>query len=91
MRVQLPVAPTTATAATRTFGLRPCFVHYQVPAPDRHDTSYYDLRFGSSHTGLLNAVFADGSVRPIHYSVPLTVFQRACARDDAQAFNLDDL
>jgi hypothetical protein len=24
----------TATTATRTFGLRPCFVHYQVPAPE---------------------------------------------------------
>jgi hypothetical protein len=64
---------------------------YQVPAPDRYDNSYYDLRFGSSHPTLLNAVFGDGSVRIIRYSVSLTVFQRACARNDGQPFSLDDL
>jgi prepilin-type N-terminal cleavage/methylation domain-containing protein len=64
---------------------------YEVPAPDRYDDSYYDWRFGSSHSVGFNAVFADGSVRLIRYAVALPVFQRACMRSDGQAFNLDDL
>jgi prepilin-type N-terminal cleavage/methylation domain-containing protein len=64
---------------------------YEAPAPDRYDDSYYDWRFGSSHPAGFNAVFADGSVRLLRYTVALPVFQRACMRSDGQAFNLDDL
>ncbi len=43
--------------------------------------------FGSSHTGGMNAVFADGSVRFIRFNVDPLVFMRACVVDDGQAFD----
>jgi prepilin-type N-terminal cleavage/methylation domain-containing protein/prepilin-type processing-associated H-X9-DG protein len=64
---------------------------FQTPAPDRHDSSYYDYRFGSSHPGGFNGLFGDGSVRRISYSVTLTVFQRICCRNDGQPVDLDEL
>ena len=66
----------------------------QQPARDSNDRADYrnqDGRFGSSHVGVFNAVFADGAVRKINYSVDLTVFQRICVRNDGQPVNLDDL
>ena len=47
--------------------------------------------FGSSHPGTLNALFADGSVRTIRFTVNPAIWRRACSRDDNQAFNLNDL
>jgi prepilin-type N-terminal cleavage/methylation domain-containing protein/prepilin-type processing-associated H-X9-DG protein len=66
---------------------------YQAPARDRHEPGYTqgDTRFGGSHPGAFNALFADGSVRAIRYTVSLTVFQRVCVRNDGQVFSLDDL
>jgi prepilin-type N-terminal cleavage/methylation domain-containing protein/prepilin-type processing-associated H-X9-DG protein len=64
---------------------------YEKPAPDRYDDSYYDTRFGSSHPGGFNGVFGDGSVRFIHYTVSLTVFQNICCRNDGQPVDLNDL
>jgi prepilin-type N-terminal cleavage/methylation domain-containing protein len=64
------------------------------PARDSNDRADYrdqDGRFGSSHFGVFNALFADGAVRKINYSVDLTVFQRICVRNDGQPVNLDDL
>ena len=46
---------------------------------------------GSSHPGVFNAVFCDGSVRTVRYSVSLTTWQRACVRNDNQAFTANDL
>jgi len=43
--------------------------------------------FGSSHAGGLNAVFADGSVRFISFTVNPLVFMRVCVADDGQAFD----
>jgi prepilin-type processing-associated H-X9-DG protein len=48
-------------------------------------------RFGSSHSGGINAVFADGTVRMISYSVNPVVFGYLGNRSDGQAVNLDDL
>jgi prepilin-type N-terminal cleavage/methylation domain-containing protein/prepilin-type processing-associated H-X9-DG protein len=44
--------------------------------------------FGSSHTGGLNAVMGDGSVRFIRFNVDPVAFMRACVIDDGQV-NLD--
>jgi prepilin-type N-terminal cleavage/methylation domain-containing protein len=57
---------------------------YSVPAPDRWDDSYYDLRFGSSHPAGVQFVLADGSVRTILYGIGLDVFQRLSARNDGK-------
>jgi prepilin-type N-terminal cleavage/methylation domain-containing protein/prepilin-type processing-associated H-X9-DG protein len=46
--------------------------------------------FGSSHPGRFNAVFADGSVRPISYSVSKTVFKLLGDKGDGQYFSSDD-
>jgi prepilin-type N-terminal cleavage/methylation domain-containing protein/prepilin-type processing-associated H-X9-DG protein len=40
--------------------------------------------FGSSHTGLVNFVFADGSVHPISYSISPKVFKYLGQKDDGQ-------
>jgi prepilin-type N-terminal cleavage/methylation domain-containing protein/prepilin-type processing-associated H-X9-DG protein len=55
-------------------------------------------RFGSRHPAGFNAVFADGSVRTIRYTVQsntdpanLGVWQRICVRDDGLPVNLDDI
>jgi prepilin-type N-terminal cleavage/methylation domain-containing protein/prepilin-type processing-associated H-X9-DG protein len=40
--------------------------------------------FGSSHTGGMNAVFADGSVRFIRFSVDPMTFMYSCLADDGQ-------
>ena len=47
--------------------------------------------FGSSHTGGLNAVFGDGSVRFVRFNVDPITFMRAVVIDDGQVFNLGDL
>jgi prepilin-type N-terminal cleavage/methylation domain-containing protein len=45
----------------------------KAPAPDFHGGGSGKRLFGSSHTGVFNAVFADGSVHPISYRIdPLT-------------------
>jgi prepilin-type N-terminal cleavage/methylation domain-containing protein/prepilin-type processing-associated H-X9-DG protein len=68
------------------------------PAPDTvGEEGYY--QFGSAHASGFNAVFGDGSVRLISYSIqsnndlsagPLGLFQRLCARDDGLPVNSDD-
>ena len=64
---------------------------YEVPAPDRRDASFYDRRFGSSHPGVFNGAFCDGSVRIIRFNVGLEAFQRICNRHDGQVVDLGDL
>src|SRR5262249_29775494 len=46
--------------------------------------------FGSSHPGRFNAVLADGSVRPISYTVSKTVFKLLGDKSDGQYVNADD-
>ena len=55
------------------------------------DTIATSRRFGSSHQVGCNAVFGDGSVHTIHYSVSPEVFRRACVRDDGLPFSHEDL
>jgi prepilin-type N-terminal cleavage/methylation domain-containing protein len=47
--------------------------------------------FGSSHIGGFNALFSDGAVRSIRYTVPINIFKRACVRDDGQPFDVGEL
>jgi prepilin-type N-terminal cleavage/methylation domain-containing protein/prepilin-type processing-associated H-X9-DG protein len=47
--------------------------------------------FGSAHTGGLNAVFGDGSVRFVRFNVDPLTWMRAVVIDDGQVLNLGDL
>src|SRR5262249_19771934 len=56
------------------------------PLPDLRDPqgSNGGDRFGSSHTGLFNAVLADGSVRSLFYSIDPKIFSYLGNMDDGQ-------
>jgi prepilin-type N-terminal cleavage/methylation domain-containing protein len=60
------------------------------PGPDFRGTSHGGLRFGSSHPARFNAVLADGSVRPISYSIDPVIFSFLGNKSDGQAVPLDD-
>ena len=47
--------------------------------------------FGSSHTGGLNAVFADGAVRFVRFQVDPVVWMRACVADDGGVLDISGL
>jgi prepilin-type N-terminal cleavage/methylation domain-containing protein/prepilin-type processing-associated H-X9-DG protein len=61
------------------------------PRPDYNgdDDGWEDL-FGSSHPGRFNAVFADGSVHNISYSINPTVFKYLGNRHDGQVISSND-
>jgi prepilin-type N-terminal cleavage/methylation domain-containing protein len=62
-----------------------------APAPDFRGTSFDTMnRFGSSHPGLMNAVFADGSLHTIPYSINPTIFSYLGNKSDGQPVNGDD-
>jgi prepilin-type N-terminal cleavage/methylation domain-containing protein/prepilin-type processing-associated H-X9-DG protein len=62
------------------------------PAPDYSAPSGDgERRFGSSHAGRFNAVFADGSVRSISYSINATVFRFLGDKQDGQPVDTGDL
>jgi prepilin-type N-terminal cleavage/methylation domain-containing protein/prepilin-type processing-associated H-X9-DG protein len=44
--------------------------------------------FGSAHSRGINAVFADGSVQTIPYSIPNAIFQLLCWKDDGLVVDL---
>ncbi|MEO2047966.1 MAG: DUF1559 domain-containing protein [Pirellulales bacterium] len=47
--------------------------------------------FGSSHPGVFNAVFCDGSVRSIIHDVDADVFKHVCSRDDSAVYDANEL
>jgi prepilin-type N-terminal cleavage/methylation domain-containing protein/prepilin-type processing-associated H-X9-DG protein len=69
----------------------------EAPSPDYiGNRPEYDHRFGSAHPAGFNAVFCDGSVRFIPYTIQsnnqppnLGVWQRVCIRDDGLPVSLD--
>lgn len=63
----------------------------KAPAPDFRGSGDGGRLFGSSHPGRFNAVFADGSVHSIAYSVDPSVFRRLGDRADAEVLVIDDL
>jgi prepilin-type N-terminal cleavage/methylation domain-containing protein/prepilin-type processing-associated H-X9-DG protein len=44
--------------------------------------------FGSAHPNGINAVFGDGSVKPISYGIPNAIFQLLCRKDDGLVVDL---
>jgi prepilin-type N-terminal cleavage/methylation domain-containing protein/prepilin-type processing-associated H-X9-DG protein len=63
----------------------------QPPAPDFRGSSWDKARrFGSSHPSGINAVFADGSVHKISYSVSQTLFARLGNKSDGEVVNESD-
>jgi prepilin-type N-terminal cleavage/methylation domain-containing protein/prepilin-type processing-associated H-X9-DG protein len=64
----------------------------KIPLPDfTGTTTPNDLeRFGASHPGRFNAVFADGSVRPISYSIDKTIWGYLGDQADGQAIPNND-
>ncbi len=58
-----------------------------VPLPDPMSSSsdvYGEGRFGSSHSGGLNAAMGDGSVRFLSFSIELQTFRRLGCRSDGE-------
>jgi prepilin-type processing-associated H-X9-DG protein len=55
------------------------------PAPDMRVGT--NGRFGSSHPGGLNVLWADGSVDFVGYTVAQEVFARMCHRNDGRAYS----
>jgi prepilin-type N-terminal cleavage/methylation domain-containing protein/prepilin-type processing-associated H-X9-DG protein len=62
----------------------------EPPAPDPRDGFTGGRRFGSSHPGRFNAVFADGSVRSIPYSIDPQVFRRLGDKADGEVVGAND-
>jgi prepilin-type N-terminal cleavage/methylation domain-containing protein/prepilin-type processing-associated H-X9-DG protein len=63
----------------------------RAPKPDASGDSDSTRRFGSSHTGRFNAVFADGAVRPISYAIDPILFSYLGNKGDGQVISLDSL
>jgi prepilin-type N-terminal cleavage/methylation domain-containing protein/prepilin-type processing-associated H-X9-DG protein len=64
---------------------------YNVPTNQYQDTGYWNCAFGfgAAHPSGLNAVFADGSVHHIPYSVSPQVFNALGHRSDGGVFSMD--
>ncbi len=60
---------------------------------DRDDQNNitYGSRFGSAHSGGMNALFGDGAVRFLRYTVPQPVFASLCRKDDGVVINWGDV
>lgn len=60
---------------------------------DLHPTSasstFWSVRFGSSHTGGFNAVLGDGSVKFIRYGIDANNWMRLCLVNDGEVINTD--
>jgi len=62
----------------------------RLPEPDHRGTEDGEKLFGASHPGSWNAVFADGSVHSISYSIDLNVFICLGDKSDGEILKLPD-
>ncbi|MCS7305512.1 MAG: DUF1559 domain-containing protein [Thermoguttaceae bacterium] len=58
--------------------------------PSNTSAACWVSRFGSSHPGGFNVALADGSVRPLSFSIDLQIFRWLCVRNDGQAVSLPE-
>jgi prepilin-type processing-associated H-X9-DG protein/prepilin-type N-terminal cleavage/methylation domain-containing protein len=61
------------------------------PKPDYVGVTDATKRFGASHPGRFNALFADGSVRPISYTIDPVIFSYLGNKADGQVIPTGDL
>lgn len=52
--------------------------------PDSSKPTFWSTRFGSSHPGVFNAVFADGSVKSMTYNIGAANWLRICKINDGE-------
>jgi prepilin-type N-terminal cleavage/methylation domain-containing protein/prepilin-type processing-associated H-X9-DG protein len=55
--------------------------------PDSTKATHWSTRFGSSHPGVFNAVFADGSVKSMSYDIDAANWLRICRINDGEVIN----
>jgi prepilin-type N-terminal cleavage/methylation domain-containing protein/prepilin-type processing-associated H-X9-DG protein len=67
-----------------TAGWGPNTIRSSTVPPQQDPMTGSTTGFGSQHTGKFNAVFADGSVKSIKYSVTLPIFTALCNIADGQ-------
>jgi prepilin-type processing-associated H-X9-DG protein len=60
------------------------------PAPDFTGNGLSGDRFGSSHTGVFNTVFADGSVHVLRYTIEPVIFSYLGDKSDGQVVSGTD-
>jgi prepilin-type N-terminal cleavage/methylation domain-containing protein len=63
----------------------------RAPKPDNYGDIDKSRRFGSSHTGVFNAVLADGSVRRISYAIDPLIFSYLGNKSDGHVIPGDGL
>jgi prepilin-type N-terminal cleavage/methylation domain-containing protein/prepilin-type processing-associated H-X9-DG protein len=68
----------------------PCCDWWRDP-DDRLPSPRLGSRFGGAHTGGMNSLFADGSVRTIRWSITPAVFAALCNRQDGTVINWDQV
>ncbi len=68
----------------------PAADYFRDPIPSSGLTPFIH-QFGSSHPGMFQCVFADGSVHVVRFNVELATFQKLCNRNDGLAFSTDQL
>jgi len=58
-------------------------------APNPTSGAVWNQQFGSSHSGGMNAVFADGSVRFVRFGVDPVMWAATCSRDGGETVTLE--
>ena len=68
----------------------PCCDWWRDP-DDRRPSPRLGSRFGGAHSGGMNSLFADGSVRTVRWSITQPVFAALCNRQDGVAVNWEQV